>query len=81
MFPVLFFLTAVPWPAKIALPLQDELARVVAMVVSEIMLWMGIPVVLEGAVLHLTQGHRGHCGSVQWHPVASIGTDGKLGRR
>ncbi len=59
MFPILFFLTAVPWPAKIALPLQQELARVVAMIVTEIMLWMGIPVVLEGAVLHLTKGTVG----------------------
>jgi exosortase len=59
MFPILFFLTAVPWPAKIAIPLQQGLMQGVAGVVTEILLWLGVPVQLEGAVLHLTKGTVG----------------------
>jgi exosortase len=59
LFPLLFFLTAVPWPAKIAGPLQQNLMIGVANVVTEILLWLAIPVRLEGAVLHLTKGTVG----------------------
>jgi exosortase len=55
LFPVLFFLTAVPWPAKIAIPVQQGLMQGVAQVVAEILLWMGVPVNLQGAVLHLSK--------------------------
>lgn len=58
-FPVLFFLTAVPWPAKIATPVQQALMTNVAQVVSEMLLWLGVPVQLDGAVLHLTKGPVG----------------------
>ncbi len=58
-FPVLFFLTSVPWPAKIAVPVQQGLMTNVAQIVSEILLWMGRPVQLDGAVLHLTKGTVG----------------------
>ncbi len=59
MFPVLFFLTAVPWPAKIAIPFQQGLMQVVAAIVTELLLWLGVPVQLEGAVLHLSKGTVG----------------------
>jgi exosortase len=59
MFPILFFLTAVPWPAKIAIPVQQGLMQSVAAVVTEMLLWLGVPVKLEGAVLHLTKGTVG----------------------
>ena len=59
LFPVLFFLTAVPWPAKIAVPFQQMLMTGVAQVVAELLLWCGIPVSLDGAVLHLTKGTVG----------------------
>ncbi|HTH48266.1 MAG TPA: exosortase/archaeosortase family protein [Candidatus Limnocylindria bacterium] len=59
LFPVLFFLTAVPWPAKIATPIQQGLMTNVAQVVSEILLWLGHPVQLDGAVMHLSKGTVG----------------------
>lgn len=59
LFPVLFFLTAVPWPAKIATPIQQGLMTNVAQVVSEILLWLGHPVQLDGAVLKLSKGTVG----------------------
>lgn len=59
LFPVLFFLTAVPWPAKIATPVQQGLMTNVAQVVSEILLWLGHPVQLDGAVLKLDKGTVG----------------------
>ena len=59
LFPVLFFLTAVPWPAKVAVPFQQMLMTGVAQAVAELLLWCGIPVSLDGAVLHLTKGTVG----------------------
>lgn len=59
LFPLLFFLTAVPWPAKIAHPFQQSLMVGVANVVAEALLWMDVPVHLEGAVLHLSKGTVG----------------------
>jgi exosortase len=59
LFPLLFFLTAVPWPAKISQPFQQNLMIGVAQVVSESLLWMNIPVTPEGAVLHLSRGTVG----------------------
>lgn len=59
LFPLLFFLTGVPWPAKIAGPVQQNLMIGVANVISEILLWLAIPVKLEGAVLNLSKGTVG----------------------
>lgn len=59
MFPILFFLTAVPWPARIATPVQQGLMQGVAAVVTEMLLWLGVPVKLDGAVLTLTKGTVG----------------------
>lgn len=56
-FPVLFFLTAVPWPAKFATPVQQALMTNVAQVVSEMLLWLGVPVQLVG-VLALAENQR-----------------------
>jgi exosortase len=58
-FPVLFFLTAVPWPAKVEQPLIQNMMIGVAAVVKEILLWLGVPVQTDGAVLHLTKGNVG----------------------
>lgn len=58
-FPFLFFLTAVPWPALIAIPVQQYLMQFVAHVVAEVLLWLGTPVTMEGAQLHLTKGTVG----------------------
>jgi exosortase len=59
LFPLLFFLTAVPWPAKLAQPFQQNLMIGVAAVVHESLLWLDVPARLEGAVLHLTKGTVG----------------------
>ncbi len=59
LFPLLFFLTAVPWPARIAQPFQQSLMIGVAGVVSETLLWLSVPVSTEGAVLHLSRGTVG----------------------
>lgn len=59
LFPLLFFLTAVPWPAKIAHPLQQNLMIGVAQVLSELLLWLDVPVRTRGAVLELTNGTVG----------------------
>lgn len=59
LFPLLFFLTAVPWPAKIAHPLQQNLMIGIANVIAEILLWLDVPVQLQGAVLNLTNGTVG----------------------
>ena len=58
-FPVAFFLTAVPWPAFIAHPIQQNLMISVANGVTEVLLWMGVPVTLSGAVLTLSKGTVG----------------------
>jgi exosortase len=60
LFPVLFYLTSVPWPDRIAHPLQQNLMIGVAQVVTEALLWLGIPVeATSGAVLRLTKGTVG----------------------
>ncbi|MFM7819146.1 MAG: exosortase/archaeosortase family protein [Verrucomicrobiota bacterium] len=56
LFPVLFYLTAVPWPAILATPVKQGLMTQVAQVVAEILLWIGIPVTLQGAQLHMANG-------------------------
>lgn len=59
-FPLFFFLTSVPWPDRIAHPLQQNLMIGVAQVVSELLLWLGIPVEAgNGAVLKLSKGTVG----------------------
>lgn len=59
-FPVLFFLTSVPWPDRIAHPLQQNLMIGVAQVVTELLWWLGIPVESgSGAVLKLSKGTVG----------------------
>jgi len=58
-FPVMFYLTAVPWPALVAIPVQQGLMQTVANIVSEVLLWLGTPVTMEGAQLHLTKGTVG----------------------
>jgi len=56
LFPVLFYLTAVPWPAILAIPVKQGLMTEIAQVVAEILLWIGIPVTLQGAQLHMANG-------------------------
>ena len=55
-FPILFFLTAIPWPGAVAQHIQQALMKAVAEIVAEILLWIGIPVTLQGAQLHMDNG-------------------------
>ena len=59
LFPFLFFLTAVPWPARVEHPLVQQMMIGVSQVVSEALLWCGVPVRTDGAVLHLSNGPVG----------------------
>ena len=56
LFPVLFYLTAAPWPAIVAIPVKQGLMSNVTQIVAEILLWVGIPVNMQGAQLHLNNG-------------------------
>lgn len=58
-FPVLFCLTSAPWPAVLAGRVQQILMAWVANGVGETLLWSGIPVQMDGAVLHLDKGSVG----------------------
>ncbi len=55
-FPILFFLTAIPWPGAIAQHIQQGLMKAVAEIVASVLLWIGIPVTLQGAQLHMDNG-------------------------
>ena len=56
LFPILFHLTSVPWPGMITHTVQQDLMKAVAQMVSEVLLWMGIPVTLQGAQIHMENG-------------------------
>lgn len=58
-FPILLFLTAVPWPARIEQPLIQNMMIAVAQVVTELLLWLSVPVETNGAVLRLSNGTVG----------------------
>lgn len=59
LFPLMFFLTAVPWPNSIAHPLTQGLMMNVATVVREIMLWCNVPLEQSGGVLQTSNGPVG----------------------
>lgn len=58
-FPIGFFLSAVPWPAKLEQPLVQQMMVTVASLVSNALIWSGIPVQTNGAVLELSRGTVG----------------------
>ena len=58
-FPILLFLTAVPWPARIEQPLIQNMMITVAQMVTELLLWLSVPVESNGAVLRLSNGTVG----------------------
>ena len=59
LFPLLFFLTCVPWPNAIATPLTQGLMLNVASVVREILLWCNVPVEQNGGMLQTSNGPVG----------------------
>ncbi len=59
LFPVLFLLTAVPWPQRFDLWLTQGLMRDVAAITVEILGWFGLPAVREGNLIRLPAGSIG----------------------
>ncbi len=55
-FPVLFFLSAVPWPPRFEQPLTAMLMRSVADGTTEILHWLGIEAVASGGAIALQSG-------------------------
>lgn len=55
-FPVLFFLTAVPWPARIEGPIRATLMRWVAASTTEVLHWLGVEAQTSGGAIALRGG-------------------------
>ena len=56
MFPVLFFLTAVPWPARLEQPITNALMRWVAVATVELLHWIGVEAQTSGGAIALRTG-------------------------
>jgi exosortase len=56
LFPVLFFLTAVPWPPRFEQPIVNSLTRWVADTTTELLRWLGIEAETSGAAIALSSG-------------------------
>src|SRR4051794_5983416 len=56
MFPVLFFLTAVPWPPRLEQPLTSYLMILVASATTEILHWLGVAAQSSGGAIALRSG-------------------------
>ena len=56
IFPVLFFFTAVPWPARIEQPITSTLMHGVAIATVELLHWSGVAAQTSGGAIALTTG-------------------------
>ncbi len=56
VIPVLFFLTAVPWPPRFEQPLTGALMRSVASVTTEVLHWLGVEAQSSGGAIALRSG-------------------------
>lgn len=56
LFPLCFFLVAVPWPSFLEQPLVQGLMRLVSQLSVELMVWLGIPAEATGNVIALSNG-------------------------
>jgi len=56
LFPVLFFLTAVPWPPRFEQPIVSALMRWVAETTTESLHWLGVEAQTSGAAIALRSG-------------------------
>ena len=56
LFPVLFFLTAVPWPPRLEQPIVTGLMRWVAATTTELLHWFGVEAQMSGAAIALSTG-------------------------
>ena len=55
-FPVLFFLTSVPWPPRFEQPLTAALMQSVAAATTEILHWLGVEATSSGGAIALRSG-------------------------
>jgi exosortase len=56
MFPVLFFLTAVPWPPRFEQPITNTLMQWVAAATTELLHWIGVEAQTAGGAIALRSG-------------------------
>jgi exosortase len=56
LFPVFFFLTAVPWPPRFEQPVVSNLIRWVAQTTTELLHWFGIEAQTSGGAIALRSG-------------------------
>ena len=56
LFPVAFFLTAVPWPPRFEQPLTSSLMKWVAVATTELLHWFGIEAQTSGGAIALPSG-------------------------
>jgi exosortase len=61
LFPVLFILTAVPWPQRLELALIQGLMKGVADAAAQVLAWFGAPALAAGNII--------------WLPAGSVGID------
>ncbi len=59
IFPICFFLVAVPWPSVVAEPLIQTLTRADARATVELVGWFGIPAMAHGNVIEVGTGTVG----------------------
>jgi exosortase len=58
-FPILFTLTAVPWPTGIEIPVVQNLMRIVAMITVEALNFFHVPALQQGNVIEIGAGLLG----------------------
>jgi len=59
LFPLLFLLTAIPWPQRLDLWLTQSLMQRVAALTVELLGWLSIPAFRQGNLIHLPVGPIG----------------------
>ena len=59
LFPILFFLTAVPWPPRFEQPITAGLMQAVAAATTALLHWFGIPAQTAGGAITLRTGVLG----------------------
>jgi len=56
VFPLCFFLVAVPWPSLVEMPIIQSLTRMDVRATTELMGWLGIPAIPHGNVIEVATG-------------------------
>ena len=58
-FPILFFFVAIPWPTLVEQPIIQALTRASAVIVIELLGWVGVPALAHGNVIEVATGMVG----------------------